>query len=204
VTALTLESLVDRIARSSRCETDHGVGSQALGTDTRNHPSSYDSRGARAWGEALRSRRKAPVEFVATIEDATATWIGTEGGFMSRLLFLSSLVFAIGCGVGPEASDESLYLTGTEEGVMLQGGQMTCRPGKVLVCHIPPGNPANAHTICVGEPAADPHVQLHGDTLGACATEPNPPPEEPPPPPPDEPSPDDPPPPPPGDDDVIE
>ena len=53
---------------------------------------------------------------------------------------------------------------------------------KELICHIPPGNPANAHTICVGDAAVEPHQTHHGDTLGACATEPTPPPEEPPPP----------------------
>ncbi|HKP97347.1 MAG TPA: hypothetical protein VJ385_16490 [Fibrobacteria bacterium] len=38
---------------------------------------------------------------------------------------------------------------------------------KVLVCHIPPGNPANAHTIRVGLPALKAHL-AHGDRLGAC------------------------------------
>jgi hypothetical protein len=38
---------------------------------------------------------------------------------------------------------------------------------KVAVCHIPPGNPANMHTIIVGEPAVKAHL-AHGDTLGAC------------------------------------
>ena len=50
-----------------------------------------------------------------------------------------------------------------------------CDPGdtrKTTICHIPPGNPANAHTICVGNPAAHAHVQNHGDTLGKCPSEP--------------------------------
>ncbi len=38
---------------------------------------------------------------------------------------------------------------------------------KVDVCHIPPGNPDNAHTITVGEPAVDAHL-AHGDFLGHC------------------------------------
>ncbi len=38
---------------------------------------------------------------------------------------------------------------------------------KVLVCHIPPGNPANAHAICVSENAVAAHL-AHGDVLGAC------------------------------------
>jgi len=39
--------------------------------------------------------------------------------------------------------------------------------GKVDVCHIPPGNPANAHTINVSENAVPAHL-AHGDTLGPC------------------------------------
>ncbi|HME89943.1 MAG TPA: hypothetical protein VKE49_00860 [Myxococcaceae bacterium] len=39
---------------------------------------------------------------------------------------------------------------------------------KVTICHIPPGNPANAHTITVGAPAVRAHL-AHGDHLGACA-----------------------------------
>jgi cysteine-rich repeat protein len=38
---------------------------------------------------------------------------------------------------------------------------------KVTLCHVPPGNPANAHTITVGEAAVRAHV-AHGDQLGAC------------------------------------
>lgn len=39
--------------------------------------------------------------------------------------------------------------------------------GKQTVCHIPPGNPANAHTISVGSPAVQAHL-AHGDRLGGC------------------------------------
>jgi len=47
---------------------------------------------------------------------------------------------------------------------------------KVLVCHVPPGNPDNRHTICIGKPALKAHLRLHvahgdpdvRDTLGAC------------------------------------
>lgn len=45
---------------------------------------------------------------------------------------------------------------------------------KVLVCHIPPGNPANAHTICIGEPAVAAHL-AHGCHLGSCPLLPLPP-----------------------------
>jgi len=38
---------------------------------------------------------------------------------------------------------------------------------KVDVCHIPPGNPANAHTITISENALSAHLD-HGDHLGPC------------------------------------
>jgi hypothetical protein len=38
---------------------------------------------------------------------------------------------------------------------------------KVLICHIPPGNEGNAHTIRVSENAVPAHL-AHGDSLGAC------------------------------------
>jgi hypothetical protein len=39
---------------------------------------------------------------------------------------------------------------------------------KITICHLPPGNPANAQTITVGEPAVRAHL-AHGDAIGACA-----------------------------------
>jgi hypothetical protein len=42
---------------------------------------------------------------------------------------------------------------------------------KVLVCHIPPGNPANSHTICISTNAVPAHVpgnNQHNDFLGDC------------------------------------
>src|SRR3990172_10222213 len=38
---------------------------------------------------------------------------------------------------------------------------------KQLICHIPPGNPENAHTISVSVNAVHAHL-AHGDTLDAC------------------------------------
>ena len=46
---------------------------------------------------------------------------------------------------------------------------ITCAPadGKVTLCHIPPGNPANAHQITVDASAVPAHL-AHGDTEGPC------------------------------------
>ena len=38
---------------------------------------------------------------------------------------------------------------------------------KVTICHIPPGNPANFHTITISENALQAHL-AHGDLPGAC------------------------------------
>ena len=43
---------------------------------------------------------------------------------------------------------------------------------KVLICHVPPGNPGNAHTICVSANAVPDHL-AHGDYLGECTNGPN-------------------------------
>ena len=43
--------------------------------------------------------------------------------------------------------------------------------GKVVICHRPPGNPANMHTITVSENAVPAHMK-HGDTTGPCPGQP--------------------------------
>lgn len=42
-----------------------------------------------------------------------------------------------------------------------------CEGDKVEICHIPPGNPSNAHTICVDSNAIAAHL-AHGDYEGPC------------------------------------
>jgi hypothetical protein len=82
-------------------------------------------------------------------------------------LSLGSLFF-MGCGPGQEP-DPTMNLTGTEsQPVVVQGATPTCSSDKVLICHVPPGNPDNAHTICVGQAAVKAHLRNHPDYLGAC------------------------------------
>lgn len=40
---------------------------------------------------------------------------------------------------------------------------------QVTICHVPPGNPANQHTITVGASAVDAHM-AHGDYMGDCTS----------------------------------
>jgi Dictyostelium (slime mold) repeat len=40
-------------------------------------------------------------------------------------------------------------------------------PSKVTLCHVPPGNPMERHTIVVGASAVRAHLE-HGDALGEC------------------------------------
>jgi hypothetical protein len=45
-----------------------------------------------------------------------------------------------------------------------------CQPpsdGKVTICHIPPGNPANAKTKTIGADSVPDHL-AHGDFIGVC------------------------------------
>jgi len=58
------------------------------------------------------------------------------------------------------------YSTGSDDDDH-DGGNGGDDDGKVTICHIPPGNPDNAHTIRVSENAVDAHLD-HGDTLGEC------------------------------------
>jgi hypothetical protein len=48
---------------------------------------------------------------------------------------------------------------------------VTAQADKATICHVPPGNPDAAHTITVGGPAAEAHMDDHGDTLGPCPGE---------------------------------
>lgn len=46
---------------------------------------------------------------------------------------------------------------------------------KCTICHVPPGNPPNAHTLVIGCSAVDAHMRNHpGDCLGPCPCQPTP------------------------------
>jgi hypothetical protein len=84
------------------------------------------------------------------------------------LAALCSMLIA-GCGggtAGDEGSDPTL------QGGELNGGMINeDASGKITICHVPPGNPANAHTLIVGAAAWSGHRHHKGDHLGPCEGE---------------------------------
>jgi len=66
------------------------------------------------------------------------------------------------CYVGNIPTDPNPAVAGTSGG----SGK------KVSICHVPPGNPENAHTINVSVSALDAHL-AHGDLLGVCEPAPD-------------------------------
>ena len=54
--------------------------------------------------------------------------------------------------------------SGSEDGSEHDGDEANC---KVTICHIPPGNHCNEHTIRVGRSAVPAHI-AHGDYPGSC------------------------------------
>jgi hypothetical protein len=50
---------------------------------------------------------------------------------------------------------------------LIGSGTAVAAPGKVTICHVPPGNARNAHTTEIASSALSAHL-AHGDYLGAC------------------------------------
>lgn len=95
-------------------------------------------------------------------------------------LFALALVLPLGCGGSGTTSGQLTDAvsnpsrgnnsddTGTCDDSGLSPDAGASDPGHhVTICHFPPGNPANAHTIRVGAPAVPAHL-AHGDHLGPC------------------------------------
>src|SRR4051812_38263380 len=82
-------------------------------------------------------------------------------GFAGAML-LSGCLFSGDGSSNSDSSNVSLRSGGAPEDSSVHGGV-----AKVTICHVPPGNPANAHSITVGAPAVRAHL-AHGDYIGAC------------------------------------
>ena len=94
------------------------------------------------------------------------------------LLVVTGLLVATCGGSGPtgpspkETAGQQDHLGANADGAGGSLGPYSCptpgNPNKTLVCHLPPGNPSNAHDICIGDSAVSDHL-AHGDYLGECA-----------------------------------
>jgi len=95
-------------------------------------------------------------------------------------LYALTLVLPLGCGgsgagtSGDQQTEANRNNGGSpDDAVTCDGSDPSNDPAsggpghKVTICHFPPGNPANAHTINVGAPAVPAHL-AHGDHLGPC------------------------------------
>lgn len=74
-----------------------------------------------------------------------------------KLLILAAALFFVGCG-------------GVERDAQVSQLIQACKQqNKVCICHVPPGNPQNAHEICISKNAWRAHQRNHSlDYLGAC------------------------------------
>jgi hypothetical protein len=97
-----------------------------------------------------------------------------------RMIGFLTILGAAACGAGTGTDTSDLDNMDVEPNAAPQ----VCTPGvpdaracdpadtkKTTVCHIPPGNPSNEHTICVGNAAVPAHM-AHGDVLGSCCAMP--------------------------------
>jgi len=86
-----------------------------------------------------------------------------------RLTVIGAVTLALfGCSGDKQSSPTAAVETATvneEDG----GASAQAAQPKVTICHVPPGNPANAHTITIGAPAVPAHLANHdGDAIGPC------------------------------------
>jgi hypothetical protein len=104
----------------------------------------------------------------------------TRFSSVAHLVAILSLGLTLGCGVGTDEESESSAQNLKDQAacgitdVTPQDEVRACEPGntkKTTICHVPPGNPANAHTLCIGTPAVKHHLKNHPDYLGPCKRE---------------------------------
>ncbi len=78
---------------------------------------------------------------------------------------VEGLLFPGGLAVAPDGSN--VYATGSLDHAVVTFEVVEGGAGPLALCHVPPGKPAEAHTIRVGQAAAPAHL-AHGDSLGPC------------------------------------
>jgi len=68
---------------------------------------------------------------------------------------------------GSTGSTNSTGSTGSTNSTSSTVSTGSTQDKKETICHFPPGNPSNAHTITIGISALPAHI-AHGDTIGPC------------------------------------
>ena len=87
----------------------------------------------------------------------------------SILLVVAAVLFALGLWLAPIAKADKPTPTAAPD---FDGAS---DPDKCTICHLPPGNPANAQTLTIGCSAVPAHLRNHpGDCLGPCPCQPTP------------------------------
>ncbi len=101
--------------------------------------------------------------------DTLQVWITDNGGVSSSDIMRFSIPL---CLCGRNVMDETGEVR--DWGAPLTWGTTGCTDtytlttqSKVTICHLPPGNPENKHTLDVAESAVKAHL-AHGDYLGDC------------------------------------
>jgi hypothetical protein len=72
-----------------------------------------------------------------------------------------------------DAGGCSSALSDSSANITIQTVDIRCGQNgqKVLLCHVPPGNPSNPQTLCIAPSAVPAHLSEHsGDCLGACSS----------------------------------
>jgi hypothetical protein len=102
--------------------------------------------------------------------------------FSMALVGAGIIALGQGCGAGTGTEDTTSSVMSAEivachldDGTVEHGAELrACDPQdhkKTTICHIPPGNPSNAHTLCIGNAGVPAHLRNHGDYLGVCHNE---------------------------------
>ena len=131
------------------------AGCSALASKTDSAPVSYSYNFSE--GELLAFVVSGPGDFTITV-NGNVIFAGSTGGGSYTVSAEGVVDISVDVVGGTGNSEVSVDCTPADE-------VKDYPPG--MICHRPPGNPANAHTINVGAPAVSAHL-AHGDTEGPC------------------------------------
>jgi hypothetical protein len=98
----------------------------------------------------------------------------------ARSLVFSLLLGLSACGLSACGTDSNetdkhpsaLTASGLDDGTVEADAELgACAPDdpkRTTICHVSPGNPADAHTLCIDNAAVEGHLKNHSDSLGPC------------------------------------